>query len=70
MNTGIITLDTIINKRSAKKIAAEHFLKNKRTSQVTINAYNVNVVLSYKGPRKSQEEIQEQVEIVRFFKKD
>ena len=69
MNTGIITTELSINKRTAMKMAAEHFFKNKRITQVNISAYNVKVVLEYRGKRDNEQEILNQVEIVRFFKK-
>lgn len=69
MNIGIITTELTINKRTALKMAAEHFFKNKRTTQVSIHAYNVKVVLQYKGKRDNEQDILNLVEIVRFFKK-
>lgn len=69
MNIGSLTTELSINKRTAIKMAAEHFFKNKRTTQVNIHAYNVKVVLEYRGKRDNEQDILKSVEIVRFFKK-
>lgn len=69
MNIGSLTTELSINKRTAIKMASEFFFKNKKYTELNINAYNVKVVLSYTGSRKSEQDILEAVEIVRFFKK-
>jgi len=66
---GVISTELTINKKTAVKMAAEHFFKNKRTTQVIVYANNVNVTLTYSGQRKDELEIRNNIVIAKVFKK-
>lgn len=69
-NIKAISTGLKVNRKTALKMAAVEFLKNKKVTEIHLATYNkLKIVITYKGPR-NEEAITEGMEIVRVVDRE
>ncbi len=70
MSTRTIETGLSINTATAMKMASEVFFLNKKVTTVNLRSYNKLFVLSYKGQRKEEQLIKDNIVLVRTVELD